>query len=625
MFTINELCIAAANADLKTLQRLLEQEQLNPNQLHSVHQTRPIDFAAQAGHLKIVDYLYTKGAQLNAVQTNARFSLLYWICQCKDSTKRLTLLNWLVADDRYQQLNDGITLTHLDAATGKTFESTADLHGNFTPLYYAAIVENPHLTDELLLPHLNSVIQAGHNRGITLAWYLAFLGKLESLYALVRKWDFIDLNVAPLDENHPNRGITLAWLLAKSGKWELLETLFQKCVEPINLNAALLNENHPNRGITLAWLLAYGGKWELLETLFQKCVKPINLNAAPLEETHPNRDITLAWLLADSGKWELLETLFQKCVKPINLNAAPLNENQFSRGITLAWLLAYCGKWELLKDCIAKSVSWVDLNATPSGMELQGSLVQLLVKAKQWDLIKTLLKEYCECEPDTFHIRFEEIIDKHPNQQKLVELIQLVAIKYKYKLLTRMLNDNHLSTEDKKTEIVDLITEIHQLPENSKYYPMVQAIKGHLLLELTSYADLATWVVTTHIVSNEIDAATKMYSVTSTENQLKLLAIVALGNARESTLIAQLMAEIFAKSGALVKQLHTNSAPPLEAQSDAIKPLNTPILDDTNSTVFISSNTQENSSNYGFFENRLDTSNRMSGNNENTLPAPFCN
>jgi len=61
MPTIDEIYRAASTADLATIQRLVKQETVDLNALHSVHQTRAIDFAAQAGHLEIVAYLYARG------------------------------------------------------------------------------------------------------------------------------------------------------------------------------------------------------------------------------------------------------------------------------------------------------------------------------------------------------------------------------------------------------------------------------------------------------------------------------------------------------------------------------------------------------------------------------------
>jgi len=684
MPNIDELHAAAETADLATIQRLVEQEAVDLNALHSVHQTRAIDFAAQAGHLEIVEYLYTQGASLDAVYTGANNSLLYWICRCENATRRLALLNWLRADDRYLQLNDGITLAHLAAAAGEAFENTADLHDNLCPVYYAVMVNNPHLTVELLLPHLNSVVQAGHNRGLTLAWHLAYFTHWQLLQAcLARSAELIDLSASPLQDNHSEKGTTLAWLLAGSDQWQLLETCIRNSVEPIHLNAAPLHDNHSEKGTTLAWLLAYYDQWQLLETCIRNSVEPIDLNAAPLADNHPGKGITLAWLLADKYQWEFLETFIKNSVEPIHLNAAPLHENHIDKGITLgllltyseqfdllemciensfepinlnatplhedntlrgmtiawklvsvgmpqllqtyiaesagpidlnaapvddkdpdkgftlAWQLAANKEWELLQTCATNSIKPTDLNATPLGedSDYEGiTLVSWLVTKKQWDLIKIFLKKYCECEPDTFHIRFEEIINKHPEQQKLIELIQLVAIEYKYRLLMGMLNQNHISLADTQTEIASLMTEIKQLTEDSGYYPAAQSIKGHLLLTLAAQAALAASVVTINIVRNEIAAATKMHPLTSAENQLKLLAINALINAKENILVTQLMAEIFAKSEALELQN-------LKAQSDATKSSSKrQKIDSENSETFISSNTQQSMASTNFFQ-----------------------
>jgi len=215
MPTINELYRAVETADLATIQYLVGQEAVYLNALHPAHQTRVIDVAARAGHLEIIDYLYTQGASLDASQIGAKYSLLYWVCRCEDVTRRLALIEWLKADDRYQQLNDGITLAHLAAAAGEAFENTPYLHSNLPPFYYAAIANNPNLTDELLLPNLNFMIQAGHDRGLTLAWHLAYFDQCERLQVLAQKWIVpIHLNIKPLGENDASSGQTLAWVLA---------------------------------------------------------------------------------------------------------------------------------------------------------------------------------------------------------------------------------------------------------------------------------------------------------------------------------------------------------------------------------------------------------------------------
>src|SRR5262245_11171564 len=69
---------AAAAGDLDTIIKLSQDPKFNVNQRHSVHKTRAIDFAAQAGQLAVLKYLIEN---LNADITT------------KDQDKR-NLLEW---------------------------------------------------------------------------------------------------------------------------------------------------------------------------------------------------------------------------------------------------------------------------------------------------------------------------------------------------------------------------------------------------------------------------------------------------------------------------------------------------------------------------------------------------
>ena len=80
---ISALCEAAKQGDLKTVKFFIEKEKLDPNLPNPNHPVeRAIDYAAEGGHLDIVKYLYSHGAQLSSDNSIPNF--LSWTAFCKD-------------------------------------------------------------------------------------------------------------------------------------------------------------------------------------------------------------------------------------------------------------------------------------------------------------------------------------------------------------------------------------------------------------------------------------------------------------------------------------------------------------------------------------------------------------
>ena len=609
MLTIIDLCHAAANGDLNTVKQAIEQDGIDPNTLHPTNKTRAIDFAAQHGHLAIVQYLVSQQASLDATTTGAQASFLYWICRCISNDQRIALIDWLRQGERYLQLGDGIHEAHLAAAAGETFDLTViQLHDGLLPWYYGMEVNNRHITEDTLLTQLNLTIQTGPKKGISLAWLLAFRKQWDLLAALTEKSSSpIDLNAASQGDKHPGKGISLAWLLAYDQQWDLLTSLTAKSPTPIDLNAAPHADNHFRKGITLAWWLAACGQLDLLQSLVAKHPTSIDLNAAPHADNHLNKGTSLAWLLAFHKQWDLLATLAEKSSSPIDLNAAPQQDKLLNIGISLAWRLAYHKQWNLFTSLAQNSLTFIDLNAAPQAdnhPKKGTTLLTILIEQNQFNLLEKCLEKYFEQEDG--HEKLNQLIAKHPTLTKFHELIAYLNIEHRKRSFAQTLKLKNTSIEILQEELTALWEAFEAIDKNLPRYAEIQEMKGNVLLTLANHPDIAMWAAN-NLIKQEIERYTRFNPDSPLEEKLKVCAIAAFGYAGRGDLCANLYAELIANTTSINPPAHTSDplADSNETNHDAIQPppskrQKTEEIPDNNHTFFapplFSSSTASNSS-----------------------------
>lgn len=155
----NKLHKAAAdkeNGHIK-VKELIEQRNKDVNAFHTQSNTKPVDFAAQAGSLLTLKYLIeVANANLDASQNE--HNLLFWALQNTSD-----IMEYLTdpALQLFQRFNDGTTNLHIAALTGQLEQvkkiladnpfriNDTDSRGN-TALYWAALNDKPSIIHFIL-------------------------------------------------------------------------------------------------------------------------------------------------------------------------------------------------------------------------------------------------------------------------------------------------------------------------------------------------------------------------------------------------------------------------------------------------------------------------------------------
>lgn len=147
----NELHEAAANVHgLELVKQLIEQNNFNINERHTITSNRPVDYAAQSGSLETLEFLIEE-AKVDLNASNRRFNLLFWAQQNNSE-----VLEYVINPENHiiEQFGDGTTRLHVAALTGQINEihnllrlkpsriRECDTRGN-TALYWAALADSP--------------------------------------------------------------------------------------------------------------------------------------------------------------------------------------------------------------------------------------------------------------------------------------------------------------------------------------------------------------------------------------------------------------------------------------------------------------------------------------------------
>lgn len=582
MSTVEALCSAISKGDLAQIRQLIEIEHVDPNGIHSLYGTRPIDFAGQSGSLEVVRYLFAKGANL-CIQKNQKDtrSFLYWTCSCQDVNKRKKILEWLLEDKRYLSLEDGITETHLQAALDNKYElQNKQEHGGLLPIHYAAMSGNKHVVNEST-EALNEAIIKGNFVGITPIWLMAKYNS-NKLEELAEQGKLLHLNTGPTDKSNPDIGISIAWLLAGHQKYEVLEKLAKQS-KLIDLDAAPTHESHINKGTSIAWQLAFHKRFELLEKLAPPS-ESINLDAAPTNESNVYKDLSLAWLLANSDPHKLLEKLakqselidldttpthesrvekgisvawhlafykrFESLEKlaplsrSINLNTAPTDESNVNKGASLAFELVIFKQWELLEKLIPQSEP-IDLDARPTheAHPHKGTtLLQYLITEKKYNLLKKSLEKQFEYgDAEKAEKQLEEIIKRCPEEKQLLDWANFIRLQQDHRSLLITLQNSPIKV--KQDMLRDFSSRVKIFDKDSDYYCDTQRLNAAVLLEVRQSSELTTWAVA-ELLAEEVKEFWMGANLTD-EQKILLLANKSYVAGGDTELGSRILASIF--------------------------------------------------------------------------------
>ena len=124
--------IACEEGKLSSVQCLIEKEKVNPD-ITNENGFSPIHFASRNGHLSIVEYLISKGANIEAKDKYGR-TPLHYACQ----EKHLQIVEYLISNGANIKAKDSFEQTpHL------VLLENNDLPSNLEPLLVSSIIEKP--------------------------------------------------------------------------------------------------------------------------------------------------------------------------------------------------------------------------------------------------------------------------------------------------------------------------------------------------------------------------------------------------------------------------------------------------------------------------------------------------
>ncbi|MGB6977500.1 MAG: ankyrin repeat domain-containing protein [Gammaproteobacteria bacterium] len=484
MMKIKALCEAATENNLIEVTRLIQQEKVDPNGLEGDSNMRPIDYAARAGHLGMVQRLYDLGAKLKT-NFDKESGILYWTCWGENVQTKKEILNWL-------QCSEVIKSQHVKAALGvppsdEIDKYQTDEHGLY-PYHYAGLwgmklgdrtrsinIEEvgeknflswlPASSQEELEEHL----LLGSDKGFfdTLVEYLY---QHEQYYLLFVLWDlYSKLNTNPLSEKVSNKAAELAKWLAYACKWELFHNFLER-----NPNLALSNAPAVEDGTTvLVYLvrqLAFHEQWGLLKKFGER----LNLKLYPLltvfpvqcqyidsyvdEDRYEHKNVTLVGLLLEAGELELFENILKGTNEYSNMTnqewSSLLNEN------SLVEILIKHEKFQLL-EYISKLCSF-------EGVRIQYNQLQAVEKENEG------------------HAKFKEIL-----LQIMIKQLHHDVINNIEEYETYLPNDQQ-NLQEKLELMLSLLLE---LPKDSSHYQENSFTLGTALLNCSKIPGLSKFII----------------------------------------------------------------------------------------------------------------------------------
>ncbi|ASQ46340.1 hypothetical protein [Legionella clemsonensis] len=468
-----------------------------------------IDIPARYGQLEIVNYLF-ETQQVDIAPSNNYPGLLFNICFCQDKTKRNNLLNWLLENNRYKSLGQGISEAYLKAALGLPFRHLpAEAFGHLHPLHYACIVGNAELShfssDELNKPiengylkgatplyllclnrHIDLLVKKGVApkslntcptdnglQGVSLAFLLISYRRLD----LLNKWsneieEAVDLNAGPTSPSHSNEGESVGLQLCLNRRMDLFSRFAQKNPKILQLGKTVAKGS--NKGVNIAYALVCLGQFDLLNQLVKDSEGFIDLNT----EYHGKKGMTLGWMLAVSSQKELFLHLSKNQKETLNLNKAPLSGP--NKEISLASLLA---ELKILDQFAEETTQPVYLNA----LTMVGkTLLQYLIASSQFELIDTIIDTYLE-QPNGGELLMD-VFKKHSASD--TSCIRLHLATRCYEKIKELLNEKEALGNQLNAALLryidPFIKHIQAISQNFPDYKEAQSLQGHLYLVLAN-------------------------------------------------------------------------------------------------------------------------------------------
>lgn len=314
---------------------------------------------------------------------------------------RMRILQWLLEEERYLKIGQGLTRLHIEAALGLITDETMDFttqdSAGKTPYDYAiALGLDFHDDDITKCPYFKSiksamdesgtVIFATPNAKLMTKFMQAFKTFRVNLNArvpegytvgeiFILKEEFAFVNAAikrcekqvdswqlDVDLNATLKDKIVVRTLAINMQFDLIERIIK--VNPkVNLNTIVTDD------LTLLEFLVCEGQYKLVKDLLaNNPEQQINLNHVFNHKDYG--PVQFAWFLIYIDEHQILDSILEQCSdKKINLNYSPDTED--FKNTTVAWLFAIHHKFHLLSKLLKYNPELiVDTEIYPANNEM---------------------------------------------------------------------------------------------------------------------------------------------------------------------------------------------------------------------------------------------------------------
>lgn len=364
-----------------------------------------LEIVCTISNVKIVDYVVNiPGASLAHVP-----DLLIKICLHHTNTlsERKAILEWLLENNRYAQLNNDIKEEHIKAALGdyKVLKSKAYLpvdKSGFSPLHYALLSGVQYSSDLTFLHHPKAAEYLNSDED-SIIIVLAAVKKFRTIWQILCLNQKINIHLNMVLNEKNNYSLesknTLGEILIMQNQFELFESIFKNSpAHKINLmreiTPAIDSKFHT---VNLAWLLSKHDNPELLLAICTNHNIDINLNMQAKYHTGSYGESIAMNLLHNSANLGMRKAFMRIYEgnedKTIHLGAKVTYASKY-QGCNLAYILSQNKDWMMLIKLLNDNPNeFIDLSTQPD--KLPGPpLSILLAQSKRYDILYELLKRY---------------------------------------------------------------------------------------------------------------------------------------------------------------------------------------------------------------------------------------
>ena len=400
--------VTAEAGNIQTLKFLLSNKNLSPDiKSEASHQVTPLWIAAWKGHLDIVKYLISQGADVNPVNAETGDSAVYIaVKQNKKDIVEYLLMSRanpnIPNNAGYYPIHGAIHNGLLDTVK-VLIENNANINiaslgeaGGITPLYYAM----GYGKQEISVPIIDYLLKRKADPNIMSCGHLPIHaaiinGHLDAVKVFID--NYININTANTQGLYP-----IHWA-ANNGNTEIIKLLIERATADVNVKSEASHQVTPLR------IAAQNGHLDIVKYLISR-----GADANPVNAETGDSAITIA---VKQSKKDVIEYL-------LSANADPAISN--NQGLYPIHLVAAIGNLEILNLLIEHNK--IDINIRTNNA-LQSTALHTAAELGHLELVKLLLERQADINIQTAqlgltsfflacskkHILIAEYLLNHPN------------------------------------------------------------------------------------------------------------------------------------------------------------------------------------------------------------------